>query len=232
MNRNKYRNLFLALHGKNERLFSREIQKAIKKDLRDVNYNLDLLVLLETQKAIENGFIKYGKQIGSINYVRLTKDQKRINPFFSQLWQNYVIENSRELIGSKITTIKETLITDVKKIIENTNNIFEISKQISTFVNKADFYKWQSLRIARTETTIAMNTAVNVAGEASGVKFVKRWISAGDGNERESHALMNGTTTTQEGQFGNGLLYPGDPNGIASEIINCRCTFLQEPIRR
>jgi hypothetical protein len=77
-----------------------------------------------------------------------------------------------------------------------------------------------------------MNTAVNVAGEASGVSFVKRWLSAGDGNERESHAMMNGTTTTQQGQFGNGLSYPGDPNGTASEIINCRCTFLQEPIRR
>jgi hypothetical protein len=231
MNRNKYRNLFLALHGKNERLFSREIQKAIKKDLADVNYNLDLLVLLETQKTMQNEIIKIGKQIGSINYNRLTKDQKRNNPFFSQVWQNYVIENSKDLIGTKITTIKETLINDVRRIVESSNNIFDISKEISTFVNKPDFYKWQSLRIARTETTIAMNTAVNVAGEASGVRFVKRWISAGDGNERESHAIMNGTTTTQQGQFGNGLSYPGDTNGEASEIINCRCTFLQEPIR-
>ena len=231
----KYRRTFLALHGKNERLFAREIQKAIRKDINDVNGNMSLFEPIELEKAIINGIIKYGTQIGSIEYNRLTKTQKRNNPFFSQFWQNYVLSNVRGLVGVKIVTITNTLKEDVQKLVEqlmqNNTGIFDISREITKFVNKSDFYKWQSLRIARTETTVAMNTAVNVAGVQTGLKIQKKWLSAGDGNERESHKLMNGTTAENNGTFGNGLLYPGDPNGQASEIINCRCTFLQIPIR-
>ncbi len=58
---------------------------------------------------------------------------------------------------------------------------------------------------------------------------VKRtWQSASDSRVRHSHRVMNGQTigfyehyTTPNGAK---LLYPGDPNGPAAEIINCRCT--------
>jgi len=98
-------------------------------------------------------------------------------------------------------------------------------------VNSPKFYKWQALRIARTETTIAMNTATNQAGIDSGVLIKKEWISAGDGNERPSHRELNGDSVELGQQFSNGLMYPGDPSGAADEIINCRCTFLQVPVR-
>ena len=30
-----------------------------------------------------------------------------------------------------------------------------------------------------------------------------------------------------EEKFSNGLMYPGDPNGMAKEVVNCRCALLQ-----
>ena len=76
-----------------------------------------------------------------------------------------------------------------------------------------------------------MNTAVNLAGEESGVLLDKEWISAEDAKVRPSHAEMNGMQVDMNQKFANGLRYPGDPLGSASEVINCRCTFLQVPKR-
>jgi uncharacterized protein with gpF-like domain len=84
--------------------------------------------------------------------------------------------------------------------------------------------------IARTETLQAVNTgqfeAFNQAIDAGAVakKDIKKvWISAGDNRTRDSHAEINGVAVGIDERFPNGLLYPLDPAGDASEIINCRC---------
>jgi len=57
----------------------------------------------------------------------------------------------------------------------------------------------------------------------------KSWVSAHDDHVRESHkecedqGAIPSTST-----FENGLMYPGDQNGDASEVINCRCTLSPE----
>lgn len=81
--------------------------------------------------------------------------------------------------------------------------------------------------IARTELGGAINDA-RIAGFKD-VGFKKHeWVSSRDGNVRESHQEANLDSTVVEiGQrFSNGLLYPNDPGGEASEVINCRCITL------
>ena len=252
MNPNQYRKLYKGLHGKYERTFTRRFQTAIRKDIRAMNlstidrYNyvtiLQFLQMPNFERALRDLYTRAGNEFGSIDFNYLQRNVKRNNPFFSQIWQNFIVQQSAGLIGQKVTTIKTTLINDLSKLIsneieqqlENQTTFFDIAKKINTFVNQPTFYDWQSLRIARTETTTASNLAKYVSGQEAqklGIVIQKRWLSAGDGNERESHAELNGTTAPMNGRFANGLLYPGDQSGgDASEVVNCRCTYLNEPI--
>lgn len=80
-------------------------------------------------------------------------------------------------------------------------------------------------RIARTETSAAYNTGKYEGGAQNPDIVGGEWIGVLDNRIRESHAEMHGTRALIGEPFGNGLLYPGDPNGPPEEVINCRCTY-------
>lgn len=83
-----------------------------------------------------------------------------------------------------------------------------------------------ALRIARTETARNMNQARDDSfKEASdmGINLKKQWVSTRDDRTRPSHQALNLETVGMDKTFSNGLRYPGDFNGPASEVINCRC---------
>jgi uncharacterized protein with gpF-like domain len=241
----RYRQLFQAMHGRNERKLMRSIQKAMRKDIRnlwignitDLNYKdvLTKLDLNETYNVLIDFYIEAGGKQGQLVANDIEKQKKRISPFFSEIWTSYVLSKVSPLLATKIVTIKNTLIDDIGKLIAEyislNLDVTDISNAIYDFVDDPKFYKWQSMRIARTETTIAMNLATNQAGVESGVLIDKEWISAGDGKERPTHAELNGEQVDMNEPFSNGLMYPGDPSGDAGEVINCRCTFLQIPKR-
>jgi len=90
------------------------------------------------------------------------------------------------------------------------------------------FYKWQALRIARTETTSASNLAAIKTGEDSDLELTKTWISVKDDRTRLDHVVENNQTVDFNEPFkmadGSLLMYPGDVNAKASQVINCRCT--------
>ncbi len=91
-------------------------------------------------------------------------------------------------------------------------------------------------RIIRTEMGRAFNLASHsqqlvVAERVPGM--LKRWVASGDARTRESHLaahmryLANPIPVSEPFHVGGSLLmYPGDPNGALSEIINCRCRTL------
>ena len=87
-----------------------------------------------------------------------------------------------------------------------------------------------AIRIARTEghriqTTAAMDAMENA--KAKGADVLKQWDATLDGATRESHAKVDGEIREVNQPFSNGLMYPGDPNGGAGEVVNCRCALLQ-----
>jgi hypothetical protein len=63
----------------------------------------------------------------------------------------------------------------------------------------------------------------------SGVKK-KKWVTAKDkavrGNDpkdKANHVVLNGQIRDINKPFSNGLMHPGDPDGPAKEITECRC---------
>lgn len=135
--------------------------------------------------------------------------------------------------GLRIVSVHSTLIEAIIKVIadgyKNNLSVAEITRNLQ---NKFGWFKAQALRIARTETTTATNLATYLAAENSDYELQKTWISAQDNRTRRppkspfDHLDMNGVTVDVNRPFfvgGEELEYPGDPNGAAGNIINCRC---------
>lgn len=83
--------------------------------------------------------------------------------------------------------------------------------------------------IARTETAPAYNFASKEAWKQSGVVASKQWLTAGDDAVRDAHRAVDGQEVALDDSFvvdGERLDYPGDPNGDAGNVINCRCTMV------
>lgn len=83
--------------------------------------------------------------------------------------------------------------------------------------------------IARTEVLPAYNKGSHDAWEQSGVVSRKQWLAAIDNRTRDAHAEAHGQTVGLDEAFqvgGESLMFPGDPNGSADNVINCRCTMI------
>lgn len=80
--------------------------------------------------------------------------------------------------------------------------------------------------IARTESVGAMNQGEFLAAQESGVVQSKEWLTQGDDRVRDSHAEQDGEVVDMGDTFTNGCRFPGDPDGLPEETINCRCTLL------
>jgi len=83
-------------------------------------------------------------------------------------------------------------------------------------------------KIARTEVHSSSQyghfAGAKQAEEELDIRQTKTWLDSGDDRVRESHEEVHGETIGLDDYYNNGLLYPGDPDGEAREIINCRCT--------
>ena len=89
----------------------------------------------------------------------------------------------------------------------------------------AGIEKSRAMTIARTETTVAYETARQIAFRAAGVKW-KKWLTSGLGNERMTHLAANQQIVSIEARFTVGgylMGFPGDSAGPAKEVINCNC---------
>jgi len=140
--------------------------------------------------------------------------------------------------------VREQFIDYVREIIgqgaRDGKTIQEISRDITRRVNSRNFFYWQALRIARTETTSASNHAVLLAAQSSGIMFDKIWISAHDNRVRThpkskfDHLAMDKVKIDEFDYFnvdGELIAFPGamftkhgNPTS-AGNIINCRCTL-------
>lgn len=96
----------------------------------------------------------------------------------------------------------------------------------------ADVVASRAQTIARTEIISASN-----AGSIAQMSLIaadgdlKQWLATGDTRTRESHRLADGQAVPLDSTFdvgGSRLRYPGDPQGPADEIVNCRCTLTYE----
>ncbi len=196
-------------------------------------------------KTIENELknIEYLKQNELYNYVY---DQYSLNYYYNGFI--YETEYGKPLNYQQLpkNTIKSSIENDLAKIslAENSltvrSNIQKALTQSITLglnINEAGDLIKKALetnannvyRIYRTETTRASNKGKLDSIEHAntyGLDLKKQWLATLDTRTRDSHGAVDGELKNKDDKFSNGLMYPGDPEGGASEVINCRCTML------
>jgi HK97 family phage portal protein len=108
------------------------------------------------------------------------------------------------------------------------------SKLVERVQRAMEVRRSEAARTARTEVSAAMNGGVALGFEQSEVVETKRWLTAGDEHVRQTHRAANGQERSVVDAFrvgGEELDYPGDPDGSAAEVIECRCTIAPGKIR-
>nr|DAL79805.1 MAG TPA: minor capsid protein [Caudoviricetes sp.] len=86
-----------------------------------------------------------------------------------------------------------------------------------------------AMKAARTAITSAHSLGKLKGYERAagmGIDVKKQWLAALDSRTRGSHRHLDGEMVELDAEFSNGLKYPGDPDGPASEVYNCRCTLV------
>lgn len=143
---------------------------------------------------------------------------------------------------NKMSHTPSEVFSAVKQLINaaqaNGASIPEVSKQISELLDTTATDKWKhrATTVARTELISAYNggtyDAFSFIADNNPVdSYQKRWLATLDNRTRPDHAKADlqvvpwGTPFTVGGFQ---MMYPGDPAAPASEVINCRCTFLME----
>lgn len=85
-----------------------------------------------------------------------------------------------------------------------------------------------SIRYARTMTTSAechgrLDSYQDLSDK--GVILTKVWIATPDDRTRPTHIDLDGEEQNIDEEFSNGCLFPGDGDGPADEVWNCRCSM-------
>ena len=130
-------------------------------------------------------------------------------------------------LGYNIDFLKTNVRMEISRGIAQSLSYQEIARNLKNITN-VDYNK--SLRIAKTEGHRIQNESaynVQVRAKEKGANIVKQWDSTLDSRTRESHQKLDGEIVEVDEKFSNGLMYPGDPNGTAGEVINCRCCLLE-----
>ena len=96
------------------------------------------------------------------------------------------------------------------------------------------YWRNRAMTVARTETIGAVNAGIfrsaQLEAQARGdVAPFKQWIATEDARTQPTHRAADQQRTLLSSPFrvgGADLMFPGDPRGPASEVINCRCSVI------
>ena len=128
------------------------------------------------------------------------------------------------------------IVREVESGIQAGDDIDTLTKRVDEVLSVSASERWRNRArtVARTETMGAVNAgalrSAQLEAQARGdVAPFKMWISTDDARTRPTHKAADQQRTLLFEPFrvgGSALMFPGDPNGPAAEVINCRCTLL------
>lgn len=152
-------------------------------------------------------------------------EQKGMKDVFWNMFFNWV----RVQTAKKVTYVQETTKQMLRETIEagkaDGMSYGEIADDIWDSTGD-DFTFKRAVRIARTEVHAASSFATQAAVRSTGLPgLVREWIAMADERVRSDHRHAHGQTRGMDEPFdvgGEELMFPGDPNGSAANVINCR----------
>lgn len=154
---------------------------------------------------------------------------------WERMFRAYMADRSKKLAGAMLDT-EAQLINDLLDQIVAEGTASGASIQRLTGAMKDQFIdnlitiqNYEAERIARTEVIGASNKGSFDGAMSTGLPMKKGWSTSGLSGIRPSHLLYESWGwMSMEKEYAPGLKHPGDPNGEAGEIINCRCTIIYD----
>jgi len=142
---------------------------------------------------------------------------------------DFVHQTANKMVGVS-DTVWQNIRTELAKGVAANEDIEQLADRVRT---AASVSMPRALTVARTTVIAASNAgsyaqASLLAGEGG---MRKRWVATEDNRVRPDHHNADGQTVAMTSPFSVGgwpMMYPGDPNGPADEVINCRCTISYE----
>lgn len=146
-----------------------------------------------------------------------------------------ISEGLYNAIGENVADLKKHITSEVARGIASGATFSDIARQLRTRMtgdgyDKAGGMLYRSKLIARTEGhRIQCQGTMDACHKAKekGANVVKQWDATLDAKTRDSHARVDGEIRELDKPFSNGLMFPGDPDGGAAEVCNCRCALMQ-----
>lgn len=130
-------------------------------------------------------------------------------------------------LGEDVALLKRKITAQVSRGISTGMTFQQVAQGLAEYTN-IGFNN--AVRIARTEGhRIQVQSGMDACYKAKdkGADVVKQWDSSLDGRTRPAHRKVDGEVKELDEPFSNGLMFPGDPSGGASEVVNCRCGLFQ-----
>lgn len=148
------------------------------------------------------------------------------------------INNADNLSAPDITNIIEQRSKKMEMVNQTTKSIIEKAIQDMSgethdaFVSHLDSVLTSSTAnrikiISRTEVAGSFNSGMMAAAKSAGLTR-KQWIALSSENSRHNHASITPDAIGIDESFaldGKSMSYPGDVDGDAEDVINCRCTI-------
>jgi hypothetical protein len=159
---------------------------------------------------------------------------------YQSIWQAKFAYIGEQVGAQRVTlvsgTAKETLIKITQQAMRDPQFMALGDREKARILrSKFDRYSdYQARRLVRTESTNAANFATmqSASDIFPAQEMNKTWITAIDGRERDAHHSANRQTVQFTKPFivgGESLMHPGDSNGSAGNVINCRCSVAPIP---
>ena len=159
---------------------------------------------------------------------------------YQSIWQAKFAYIGEQVGAQRVTlvsgTAKQTLIKITQQAMRDPQFMSLGDKEKARILrSKFDKYSdYQARRLVRTEATNAANYATmqSASDLFPAQEMDKVWITAIDGRERPAHNAANRQRVQFTKPFivgGESLMQPGDSNGSAGNVINCRCSVAPLP---
>jgi len=171
---------------------------------------------------------------------RMLAGYKRFDPreaaksmdVYDQLFTNFLAVYGSLKVTQITGTTQEQAIRVINRVIEQAqlDGLDETqSAKLLTSTMRTEggvLSSYRAAMISRTESHSAAMQSNFTAAKATGLDMKKEWVAAKNERTRVDHADADGQIVAMDEPFivgGEPLMMPGDPNGSAGNIINCRC---------
>lgn len=140
-------------------------------------------------------------------------------------------------IAAKVSDVQKTTKKKIQKIVleglsEGSSNRDIADNILDSF---AALGKWRAMAIARTEVHTAAVKATDETMQSFDLIYKKEWSASMDERTRPAHIAADVQEVESDEPFivgGEELMFPGDPEGSAENVINCRCIVLYNTERK